>query len=110
MAAANILHYEVFATDEAIALYERALDENPNDLKTFERLDKILTTKHAWQDKARAYRRMIKRLGPADDEQKKASLLTLWRGLAELFRTRARRPARRRPRRWRSASSSSPAP
>ena len=87
VAAANILHYEVFATDEAIALYERALDENPLDIKTFERLDKILSTKHAWRDKARAYQRMIKRLGPADDEQKKASLLTLWRGLAELCRT-----------------------
>ncbi len=87
VAAANILHYEVFATDEAIALYERALDENPLDMKTFERLDKILTTKHAWLDKSRAYRRMIKRLGPADDDQKKASLLTLWRGLADLFRS-----------------------
>jgi tetratricopeptide (TPR) repeat protein len=87
VAAANILHYEVFATDEAIALYERALDENPQDLKTFDRLDKILSSKHAWKDKARAYKRMIKRLGPADDEQKKASLLTLWRGLAELCRT-----------------------
>jgi tetratricopeptide (TPR) repeat protein len=87
IAAANILHYEVYATDEALSLYERALDENPHDMKTFERLDKILTGKRAWRDKARAYRRMIKRLGPADDEQKKASLLTLWRGLSELLRT-----------------------
>jgi tetratricopeptide (TPR) repeat protein len=86
VAAANILHYEVFDTDQAISLYERALDENPQDSKTFERLDKILTAKHAWREKARAYRRMIKRLGAADDEQKKATLLTLWRGLADVLR------------------------
>ena len=87
VAAANILHYELFATEEAIALYDQALDENPNDGKTFERLDKILSSKHAWRDKARAYRRQIKRLGAADDEEKKVTLLALWRGLAELLRT-----------------------
>ena len=87
VAAANILHYELFSTDEAIALYDQALDENPNDAKTFERLDKILSSKNAWREKARAYRRQIKRLGLADDEEKKATLLGLWRGLAELLRT-----------------------
>ena len=87
VAAANILHYELRATEEAIALYERALDEDPADLKTFERLDRILTAKRAWREKARAYRRMITRIGPANDETKRVSLLGLWRGLAELFRT-----------------------
>jgi tetratricopeptide (TPR) repeat protein len=87
VAAANILHYEIYSTDEAIALYDQALDENPSDGKTFERLDKILSSKNAWREKARAYRRQIKRLGAADDEEKKIALLGLWRGLAELLRT-----------------------
>jgi tetratricopeptide (TPR) repeat protein len=86
VAAANIIHYELHATEEAIALYERALDENPGDGKTFERLERILSSQQAWREKARAYRRMIKRLGAADSESKRVALLGVWRGLAELFR------------------------
>jgi tetratricopeptide (TPR) repeat protein len=87
VAAANILHYQLKASDEAVELYDRVLDADPSDLKTFERIDKILTAKRAWRDEARAYRRMIKRLGSGDAEQR-PTLLMLWRGLAEIYRTR----------------------
>lgn len=88
VAAANILHYELHGTDEAVEIYEKVLDEDPADLKTFERVDKILTAKRAWRDEARAYRRMIKRLGAASSPAHKATLLMLWRGLGEIYRTR----------------------
>jgi golgin subfamily B member 1 len=89
VAAANILHYELSDTEAATELYERALDDDPSDLKTFERLDKILTARRDFKEQARSYRRMIKRVGPASSEpDKQAVLLLLWRGLAEIYRTR----------------------
>ena len=60
----NILNYELRAPDEAVDVYNQALDEDPDDLKTFERIEKILGAKRAWRDEARNFRRMIKRLGP----------------------------------------------
>jgi tetratricopeptide (TPR) repeat protein len=88
VAAANILHYELSESEQALEMYEKALDDDPSDLKTFERMDKILTARHDYKEQARAYRRMIKRVGSATDPQKKATLLLLWRGLAEILRTR----------------------
>ncbi len=88
VAAASILNYELRASDQAVELYERVLDDDPGDLKTFERLDKILTAKQAWRDEARAYRRMLKRLGPSSTPEQLATLLMLWRGLGEIYRTR----------------------
>jgi tetratricopeptide (TPR) repeat protein len=88
VAAANILNYELRSPDEAIALYERVLDDNPDDLKTFERIERILTQKRAWKDEERAYRRMLKRLGPAPGPEKRQTLIALWRGLGEIYRSR----------------------
>lgn len=88
VAAANILHYELHASDEAIEIYNQVLDENPDDLKTFERIDKILTSKRAFRDEARNYRRMLKRLVHPDTPERKATHLLLWRGLGEIYRTR----------------------
>ena len=93
VAAANIMHYELGDSDAATELYEKALDDDPSDLKTFERLDKILVARRDYREQARAYRRMIKRVGPASSEpDKQAALLVLWRGLAELYRTHLHDP------------------
>ena len=88
VAAGNIMHYELGDSDAAGELYERALDDDPGDLKTFERLDKILTARKDWKEQERAYRRMIKRIGTTTDPDKRAALLLLWRGLAEIYRMR----------------------
>ena len=88
VAAGNIMHYELGDSDAAGELYERALDDDPGDLKTFERLDKILTSKKDWKEQERAYRRMIKRIGTTTDPDQRAALLLLWKGLAEIYRTR----------------------
>ena len=67
VAAGNIANYELHSTDEAVELYNQALDEDPDDLKAFERIDKIMTAKKDWKNQERNYRKMIKRLGTGAD-------------------------------------------
>jgi tetratricopeptide (TPR) repeat protein len=88
VATGNILNYELRSSDEAVELYNQALDEDPEDLKTFERIEKILGAKRAWRDEARNFRRMIKRLGPQPPPAKRPLALMLWKGLGEICRTR----------------------
>jgi len=42
----------------------QALDEDPDDRRSFERIQRILSARRDWRSLARAYRRMIRRLGP----------------------------------------------
>lgn len=86
VALASILNAELDSPDEAVALYDRALDENPSDPKLFERVERLLVERRKWRELTRAYRRMIKRLGPSPAEDKRAWLLTLWRALADTCR------------------------
>jgi tetratricopeptide (TPR) repeat protein len=87
-AAGNITNYELHATDEAVELYNQALDEDPDNLKTFERIDKIMTAKKDWKNQERAYRRMIKRLGQEVPAEKRQTQVALWHALGEIYRTR----------------------
>jgi golgin subfamily B member 1 len=88
VASANILNYNLNAADQAVELYNRALDDDPDDLKTFERIERILTAKRAWRDEARNFRRMIRRLGPNPPPENRALVLMLWKGLGETCRSR----------------------
>jgi tetratricopeptide (TPR) repeat protein len=85
-ALASITNVELDSPIEAVALYERALDEDPTDRRTFERIEHILTQREEWRELARAYRRMIKRLGTSLQLEKRPLLLTLWRALADTCR------------------------
>jgi len=88
VAMANILNYELESPVEAVALYNQALDEDPDDRRSFERIERILTKRQDWGELARAYRHMIKRLGASPPADKRSLLLALWRGLAEISRVR----------------------
>ncbi|HMF42264.1 MAG TPA: hypothetical protein VKQ32_16430 [Polyangia bacterium] len=88
VAAGNILVDELHAPAEAVDVYERALDADPNDLKTFERIDTLLTTAHDWKTQERTYRRQLKRMGSDVAPDKRPALLALWHGLGEIYRTR----------------------
>jgi tetratricopeptide (TPR) repeat protein len=88
VAAGNILSDEMGAVAEAIDVYERALDADPNDLKTFERVDTLVTGTRDWKTQERTYRRQIKRMGADVAPEKRPALLALWHGLGEIYRTR----------------------
>jgi tetratricopeptide (TPR) repeat protein len=88
VAAGNILSEELHAVPEAIDVFEQALDADPNDLKSFERVDKLVTAARDWKTQARSYRRQIKRMGTEVAPDKRAPLLALWQGLGEIYRTR----------------------
>ncbi|MGO9290882.1 MAG: tetratricopeptide repeat protein [Polyangia bacterium] len=84
VATANILNYELESPLEAVDLYNQALDEDPDDRRSFERIQRILSARQDWRALARAYRRMIRRLGANPSPDKRPWLLGLWRGLADL--------------------------
>jgi tetratricopeptide (TPR) repeat protein len=88
VAAGNIANYELHSTDEAVDLYNQGLDEDPDDLKAFERIDKIMTSKKDWKNQERNYRKMIKRLGTDPEPDKKATVIALWHALGEIYRSR----------------------
>ena len=85
-ALASILNVELDSPMEAVALYDRALDEDPNDRRNFEHIEHILIRREEWRELTRAYRRMIKRLGSSPAPEKRPLLLTLWRALADTCR------------------------
>jgi golgin subfamily B member 1 len=88
VAAGNIANYELHSTDEAVDLYNNALDNDPDDLKAFERIDKIMTAKKDWKNQERNYRKMIKRLGQEPSAERKQTVVALWHGLGEIYRSR----------------------
>jgi tetratricopeptide (TPR) repeat protein len=86
VALASILNSELDAPGEAVAIYDRALDEDPSDRRTFERIEHILVERQQWRELCRAYRRMIKRLGPKPSADQRPYLRVLWRALADTYR------------------------
>ena len=88
VAAGNIANYEIKDLSAALQLYNEALDLRADDLKTFERIDKMLTQNKRWKDQERNYRRMLKRVSTEAFADKATIELALWRGLGEIYRTR----------------------
>jgi lipopolysaccharide biosynthesis regulator YciM len=89
VAAGNILAEELHARSEAIEAFEQGLDADPFDLKTFERIDQLVTEAHDWKTEERIYRRQIKRLGNVElPPDRRPALVALWHGLGEIYRTR----------------------
>jgi len=86
VALASILNSELDAPSEAVALYDRALDEDPTDRRSFERIEHILVERQEWRELSREYRRMIKRLGARPPADQRAWLRSLWRALADTYR------------------------
>jgi len=86
--AGMITSTELHSPDEAVEIFNQALDEYPDNLKPFERIDKIMTAKKDWTNQQRNYRKMIKRLGQEVPADKKPMQLALWHGLGEIYRSR----------------------
>jgi tetratricopeptide (TPR) repeat protein len=88
VAMGNILNYEMRVTERAIEVYNLVLDEDPDDERTFGRIERILTAQNAWREMARNLRRMIKRMGTPATPEKSAQLVALWRKLGDVCRKR----------------------
>jgi tetratricopeptide (TPR) repeat protein len=88
VAAGNIFAEELRAPSEAVEAFERALDADPNDLKSFEQIDRLVTEAHDWKTQERSYRRQIKRMGSDAAAERRPVMLALWQGLGEIYRTR----------------------
>jgi tetratricopeptide (TPR) repeat protein len=99
-AAATVCRDELKSLDEAVDYYNRALDSffaNPDKLpepmipralKSFEAIDKVLTTKRDWKAQERAYRDMIKRLPKQGNPLFHKVQVGLFDGLGEIYRSR----------------------
>ena len=98
-AAATVCRDELKSLDEAVDYYARALDtvfsdperlseqQLPRALKSFEAIDKLLTTKRDWKAQERAYLDMIKRLPKGAPRFFKLQV-GLLDGLGEIYRSR----------------------
>jgi golgin subfamily B member 1 len=99
-AAATVCRDELKSLDEAVDYYNKALDsyfENPERLpeamipralKSFEAIDKVLTTKRDWKAQERAYRDMIKRMPKQGSPTFHKIQVGLFDGLGEIYRSR----------------------
>ncbi|MBI5508893.1 MAG: tetratricopeptide repeat protein [Deltaproteobacteria bacterium] len=76
--------YETEIKHEPLAVqkYNEALDANPTNIKAFEVIERILTTRREWALLEQNYRSMIARAKDLSAQIR----LVLWRNLAELYR------------------------
>ncbi|MEI8257607.1 MAG: tetratricopeptide repeat protein [Deltaproteobacteria bacterium] len=82
---ASIYNSELKNPDEAVVWYNKALDENPKELKPFAKINEILTAKKEFKQLERAFRKMIHRVsgkGETDLE------FNLWHNLGVIYRDR----------------------
>jgi tetratricopeptide (TPR) repeat protein len=84
--AAKIVHHKVGNDDEAVDLFNRALDAHPDDLSAFERLYQILAARRAWREIESNLLRMIARIKADDALEKAPTLEALWRRLGDIYR------------------------
>ncbi len=80
---------ETLDLPRALDAFEKALDEDPTQLRSFEAVCRIHTAKKDWKALERAYRRMLHRVaGKATSELE----LELWSGLGLVYRDRLADP------------------
>ncbi len=85
----GIFREYIKSLDDAVEYYNKALDDDPMNLKAFQHTDEILTKKKDWKLQERNYRKMIKRV--MENQPDNTTLLTnLWHFLGEIYRTRLR--------------------
>jgi tetratricopeptide (TPR) repeat protein len=73
--------------DRALACFERALDDDPHELRAFESIDRLLTSLHDWKRLERAYRKMLHRVAERPERGTDVEH-HLWSGLGLIYRDR----------------------
>ncbi|MGF1469684.1 MAG: tetratricopeptide repeat protein [Sandaracinaceae bacterium] len=84
---AVILRDELKDPERALAKFNEALDLDPNQLKAFEAINKILTSKKDWKQLERAFRKMIHRISGTDMVGSDLEY-NLWHNLGVIYRDR----------------------
>jgi tetratricopeptide (TPR) repeat protein len=82
---ASIYNNEIKNPDEAVNWYNAALDLNPSDLKSFEKINQILTAKKEFKQLERSYRKMLHRITGKGNRDLEFSL---WHALGLIYRDR----------------------
>jgi tetratricopeptide (TPR) repeat protein len=86
-AAGKVLHYKLGRDEEAVQMFDQALEACPAaDLKVFERLYRILVRHQAWRQAETRLGRMIGRIEVAHGGNKEQALEALWRRLGDVYR------------------------
>lgn len=80
-AAAVIARDELGDAEAAVDNFERVLEDAPDNHKAFDAIDRLLGDKGDWKRLARAYRRMLKRMG---EEVPVERLLRMWTRLGDI--------------------------
>ncbi len=83
----QIYRDELHDGDNAVLLFDDALDANPTHLEAFERINKILTVKKDWKALERAFRKMLRRLSVAREHDADLEYM-LWHTLGLIYRDR----------------------
>ncbi len=86
---ASIYNNEIKNPEEAVNWYNAALDLNPKDLKAFEKINQILTSKKEFKQLERSYRKMIHRVASKGERDLEFSL---WHALGLIYRDRLMQP------------------
>ncbi len=84
-----ILRDEVKDPERSVDYFNKSLDLDPGQLKPFEAINKIFTTKKDWKQLERAFRKMLHRIhgkGNSDLEW------NLWHNLGVIYRDRLKQP------------------
>jgi tetratricopeptide (TPR) repeat protein len=84
--AAKIVQRKVGNDDEAVELFNRALDVHPDDLPVFEQLYQLLAGRRAWRELETNLLRMIARIKTDHALEKVPVLEALWRRLGDIYR------------------------
>jgi tetratricopeptide (TPR) repeat protein len=86
LAAGKIAQHEMKDDDTAVAMFEQALEAQPEDLKTFERVYTILSAKRAWPQAEAVSNRMVDRLRAAGKGEDPKLMVPVWRRLGDVYR------------------------
>ncbi len=82
---AQIYRDKLDDVDRAVELFNEALDQNPEFLEAFERINKVLTAQRNWKQLERSYRKMLHRLAGKDNPKLEHEL---WHQLGLIYRDR----------------------
>jgi tetratricopeptide (TPR) repeat protein len=85
-AAGKVAEKKLGNVDQAVALFNEALDADAYELKTFERLYHLLAARRSWREAEANLHTMIGRIERTPELRQRRTMVALWRRLADVYR------------------------